>query len=147
MPTNNAGNISLSSTQANEKFGDTVPGLQSSQLPGITGIGPKLFGDMSSMASIFSALSNKQQQQQPRHNPTNPLAPNFQQLAQVQALMQGSSPQFNPLQFLNVATLQEHAEQLQKQQQLQQNYTNQLTKFMSYCKDNYMQRLINEKYR
>lgn len=131
---------------------------------------PKFLGDISSVASFFSALSaNKAliQQQQQRHMP---VIPNFQQqLAQAHAQALNSLQQqqqqqhdltnspinqftaaamtngfkFNP--FANA--MHEQTDLLQKQQQqMQQNYTSSLAKFMALCQDNYMQRLIAEKY-
>ena len=94
--------------------------------------------------------------------------PNIQQLAQQAQVLnslsgyqnvlnngQNSNNQgflnqkFNP--FLNGGFQDKQNEifKQQQQQQIQQQncYTASLAKFMSFCQDNYMQRLISEKYR
>lgn len=152
----------LSATNGDQHYPNDPPtSHQNIQQPQAAQQPPKPFGDMSSMASIFAALSNKSlmnQQQQRGINP-NLLIQNFQQIAQAQALqnaLQQSQHQFHPLFNMNNATnhLHHHQQQqnhdhseLLRQQQLQQTYTNSLAKFMSYCQDSYMQRLIAEKYR
>ena len=106
----------------------------------------KLFGDMSSMASFLAAaaLTNKTLSQQTTNLAMSNV--NFQQLAQLQHDV--SMQQQQPSALAAAAAAFKYNSlynNIQQQQQLQQNYTASLAKFMSYCQNDYMQRLMTEK--
>ncbi len=70
---------------------------------------------------------------------------NFQQLAQLQ---HDVNMQQQPSALAAAASAFKYNSlynNIQQQQQLQQNYTASLAKFMSYCQNDYMQRLMTEK--
>ncbi len=130
-----------------------------------TDVQPKAFEGMSSMASFFAALTNKAQLQQQHsfmESAQNLMIPNFQKnlvqkqqqqdisnnpLHHIAAAAAIGSFKINPFAGIVHEEILQKQQQQQQQQQLQQTYQASLAKFMSFCQDNYMQRLFAEKYR